>query len=51
MCSMWQFYAVQSAEISVIRTKLLLRILVVDAQPFQNLLEGLFDEHGSWDVR
>ncbi|KAI1795782.1 hypothetical protein LXA43DRAFT_1163651 [Ganoderma leucocontextum] len=48
---MWQFYAVQAAEISIIRTKLLLRILVVDSQPFQSLLETLFDKRGSWEVR
>lgn len=49
--SMWQFYAVQAAEVSVIRTKLLLRILVVDSQPFQSLLESLFDKRGRWEVR
>lgn len=48
---MWRFYAVQAAEVSVIRTKLLLRILVVDSQPFQSLLESLFDKRGRWEVR
>ncbi len=48
---MWQFYAVQDAEISITRTRLLLRILVVDAQPFQSLLDSLFDKRGSWEVR
>ncbi|KAI0670290.1 hypothetical protein C8Q78DRAFT_114403 [Trametes maxima] len=48
---MWQFYAVQDAQISTIRTGLLLRTLVVDSQPFQALLEHLFDEGGSWELR
>ncbi|KAI0780831.1 hypothetical protein BD413DRAFT_500442 [Trametes elegans] len=48
---MWQLYAVQVPEISTIRISLLLRTLVVDAQPFQALLESLFEQGGSWEVR
>ncbi|CDO71214.1 hypothetical protein BN946_scf184863.g9 [Trametes cinnabarina] len=48
---MWQFYAVQAPEISTIRTRLLLRFLVVDSQPFQALLESLFAEDGNWQGR
>ncbi|KAI0324520.1 hypothetical protein GY45DRAFT_1288775 [Cubamyces sp. BRFM 1775] len=47
----WQFYAVQSPEISTIRISLLLRILVVDAQPFQALLQSLFAEDSNWEIR
>ncbi|TBU65728.1 hypothetical protein BD310DRAFT_803111 [Dichomitus squalens] len=47
----WHFYSVQAAEISTIRTGLLLRTLVVDAQPLQTLLESLFEMRGSWEVR
>ncbi|TFK89146.1 hypothetical protein K466DRAFT_545801 [Polyporus arcularius HHB13444] len=47
----WQFYAVQTAKISTIRTGVLLRVLVVDAQPFQSLLQHLFERFGSWELR
>lgn len=49
--SVWQFYAVQTARISTIRTGVLLRVLVVDAQPFQSLLQRLFEPFGSWELR
>ncbi|KAH9951250.1 hypothetical protein B0H21DRAFT_272251 [Amylocystis lapponica] len=48
---MWQFYAIQLPEISTMRTALLLRILAVDAQPFQALLHELFEVKDDWDVR
>ncbi|KAI0362213.1 hypothetical protein OH77DRAFT_1416438 [Trametes cingulata] len=48
---MWQFYAVQDSQISTLRTGLLLRTLVVDSQPFQALLQNLFEEGGSWEIR
>ncbi|KAI8998560.1 hypothetical protein BD414DRAFT_519687 [Trametes punicea] len=47
----WQFYASQAPDISTIRTSLLLRILVVDSQPFQALLHSLFVVGGSWETR
>ncbi|KAH9856975.1 hypothetical protein C2E23DRAFT_892456 [Lenzites betulinus] len=52
ICScVWQFYAVQDARISTIRTGLLLRSLVVDPQPFQYLMRSLFKEGSNWTAR
>ncbi|GBE81969.1 hypothetical protein SCP_0403450 [Sparassis crispa] len=48
---MWQFYAIQHHDISTIRTSLLLRVLVVDPQPFQALLEEWFQVDISWELR
>ncbi|KAI0831397.1 hypothetical protein BC628DRAFT_1312212 [Trametes gibbosa] len=47
----WQFYAVQDAQISTIRTSLLLRSLVVDPQPFQALMQKLFEKGRNWEAR
>lgn len=49
--SIWQFYAIQAPEISRLRTTLLLRVLVVDAQPFQALLQDLFEFSSAWEAR
>ena len=49
--SMWQFYATQVSEISAIRTSLLLRVLSVDAQPFQTLLQSLLEFGDNWEAR
>ncbi|OBZ75571.1 hypothetical protein A0H81_04216 [Grifola frondosa] len=48
---MWQFYAIQLHEISSIRTTILLRVLVVDVQPFAALLHDLFKRDGDWEIR
>ncbi|KAI0748219.1 hypothetical protein C8Q80DRAFT_1104066 [Daedaleopsis nitida] len=47
----WQLYTVQASEISTIRTRILLRILAVDTQPFQALLQSIFEVHGAWEAR
>ncbi|KAH9946036.1 uncharacterized protein BXZ73DRAFT_86240 [Epithele typhae] len=47
----WQFYGVQASQISTIRTSLLLRVLVVDPQPMQLLLQDTFEFKGNWEAR
>ncbi|KAI0928528.1 hypothetical protein AcW1_005746 [Taiwanofungus camphoratus] len=47
---MWQFYAIQLPGISTTRTALLLRVLVVDPQPFETLLHELFQANNHWEV-
>ncbi|KAH7926319.1 hypothetical protein BV22DRAFT_1063234 [Leucogyrophana mollusca] len=51
LCScVWQFYEIQHHDISSIRTSLLLRVLVVDPQPFQSLLDRQLHSN-SWESR
>jgi len=40
--SAWEFYDIQNHEISDIRTNFLLRTLVVDSEPFQDVLRQSF---------
>ncbi|KAI0093920.1 hypothetical protein BDY19DRAFT_989447 [Irpex rosettiformis] len=47
----WESYAIQLPELSLIRTSLLVRVLAIDAQPFQSLLEDLFRGHTDWESR
>ncbi|KAF9464728.1 hypothetical protein BDZ94DRAFT_1255766 [Collybia nuda] len=47
----WNFYHVQHHEISSIRTSFLLRTLVVDSQPFQEVLHGCFSSNKDWQQR
>ena len=49
--SAWEFYEIQRPEISAIRMTFLLRVLVVDVQPFQILLEEVFGPKGNWQGR
>ncbi|KAH7914698.1 hypothetical protein BJ138DRAFT_1143394 [Hygrophoropsis aurantiaca] len=51
LCScVWKFYEIQHHDISSLRTSLLLRVLVVDPQPFQMLLDRQLHS-GSWESR
>ncbi|KAF7976726.1 hypothetical protein HWV62_5909 [Athelia sp. TMB] len=47
----WEFYEIQRPEISAIRMTFLLRVLVVDVQPFQILLGEVFGPKGNWQGR
>jgi hypothetical protein len=49
--SAWEVYDIQHNELSSVRSSFLLRILVVDSQPFQLLMEDLFQPGGSWERR
>jgi hypothetical protein len=49
--SAWRFYDVQQHEISSIRTSFLLRTLVVDSQPFQEVLQSCFSTGNDWEQR
>lgn len=49
--SMWSFYGIELSDVSVTRAALLLRILVVDSQPFQNLLMKQFEGQNDWQLR
>ena len=50
MSSAWQFYGIEMTAVSAIRTSFLLRVLVVDVQPFQMLLTDLLEDE-EWQVR
>ncbi|KAJ7285806.1 hypothetical protein C8J57DRAFT_1431486 [Mycena rebaudengoi] len=47
----WQFYDIQKHEISAIRTSFLLRTVVVDSQPLQELLHDWLLPTGQWELR
>ncbi|KAF8077923.1 hypothetical protein FPV67DRAFT_1403007 [Lyophyllum atratum] len=47
----WQIYEIQSPELSGLRAHFLLRILVVDSEPFQDILETWFLPTSSWERR
>ncbi|KAJ7109404.1 hypothetical protein C8R44DRAFT_286771 [Mycena epipterygia] len=47
----WQFYDIQRHEISAIRTTFLLRTVVVDSQPLQELLHDWLLPAGPWEIR
>ncbi|KAG5220464.1 Protein kinase delta type [Salix suchowensis] len=47
----WKAYAVQQFDISAIRPAFLLRTLVVDEEPFQALLDGLYQSSVDWKIR
>lgn len=49
--SAWHFYDIQHPELSSIRTSFLLRVLVVDSQPFQAQMHELFEVQDSWERR
>ncbi|EIN07352.1 hypothetical protein PUNSTDRAFT_144852 [Punctularia strigosozonata HHB-11173 SS5] len=48
---MWKFYAVQHHEISAIRMRLLLRILVADPAPFHLMLQDIYGSGSPWELR
>ncbi|KAJ7063344.1 hypothetical protein C8F01DRAFT_1132647 [Mycena amicta] len=47
----WQFYGIQRHEIYSIRTSFLLRVVLVDSQPFQELLHDWMLPTGQWELR
>ncbi|TCD71881.1 hypothetical protein EIP91_000013 [Steccherinum ochraceum] len=50
LCSCaWQFYGIDMTAVSSIRTSFLLRVLVVDVQPFQMLISDLL-ESDEWEI-
>lgn len=49
--SVWQFYGIDVPDVSVTRTSLLLRTLVVDPQPFQGLISELLSKTTDWAIR
>lgn len=48
---MWLFYGIEIQDVSVTRAALLLRVLVVDIQPFQALLSQQFQPRTEWQQR
>lgn len=48
---MWSFYGIELSDVSDTRAGLLLRVLVVDAQPFQTLLTKQFEGQDDWQLR
>jgi len=51
MTSAWQFYDIQRQDILSMRATFLLRILVVDSEPFQLLLRDYFQMNEAWESR
>lgn len=49
-CSAWQFYGIDVTAIGSIRASFLLRVLVVDVQPFQAIMVDLLESE-DWEVR
>ena len=48
--SIWDFYAVQIPELSLIRAALFVRVMAVDQQPLISLLQGCM-RHNDWEIR
>lgn len=49
--SIWQLYEVRHPSLSTVRAPLLLRVLVVDAVPFRELLTETFSAASTWESR
>jgi hypothetical protein len=50
--SAWHFYSqTQIPELNVLRIGFLLRLLIVDTKPFENLLEEILHKDSSWESR
>ncbi|KAG7092480.1 hypothetical protein E1B28_008832 [Marasmius oreades] len=49
--SAFLFYGIQRQELFALRFGFLLRVVVVDTQPFRELLENLFGSEGDWEFR
>ncbi|THH07445.1 hypothetical protein EW145_g3377 [Phellinidium pouzarii] len=47
----WRLYDMHISEVNDLRMTLLLRVLVVDARPFEQLLQRYLDEEGPWEAR
>lgn len=48
--SIWDFYAIQAPEISLIRAALFVRVMAVDQQPLSSLLL-VHLHHDNWEIR
>jgi hypothetical protein len=52
LASAWHFYSqTQIPELNVLRIGFLLRLLIVDTKPFENLLEEVLRKDSSWESR
>jgi hypothetical protein len=50
--SAWHFYSqTQIPELNVLRIGFLLRLLIVDTKPFENLLEEVLHKDSIWESR
>ncbi|KAL0071388.1 hypothetical protein AAF712_001245 [Marasmius tenuissimus] len=49
--SAFQFYGVQRQELLGLRFGFLLRVVIVDTQPFKEILERSFKQDGEWELR
>lgn len=49
--SAWRFYEIQSYELSSIRTMILIRTLIVDTQPFGELIKSNAIDSTDWELR
>jgi hypothetical protein len=49
--SAWSFYEMQSSHLSSICPNLLMRILVVDSQPLELLLQASLSSEARWQTR
>lgn len=49
--SAWEFYGVQRKELTAIRTGFLVRLLVVDVEPFQTIWKKDLSYDGPWETR
>ena len=50
--SAWHFYSqTQIPELNALRIGFLLRLLIVDTKPFENLLEEILHKDSSWESR
>ncbi|RXW20753.1 hypothetical protein EST38_g5104 [Candolleomyces aberdarensis] len=47
----WRFYGTQRQEIAAIRSQFLLRVIVVDSEPFQNLVNSSLNPDLHWERR
>ncbi|KAH8117558.1 hypothetical protein DFH11DRAFT_1504486 [Phellopilus nigrolimitatus] len=47
----WELYDIHAQDVNDLRTTLLLRILVVDTRPFEELLKQCFDAYNAWENR
>jgi hypothetical protein len=50
--SAWHFYSqTQIPELNALRIGFLLRLLIVDTKPFENLLEEVLHKYSTWENR
>ncbi|KAI5122947.1 hypothetical protein M0805_006828 [Coniferiporia weirii] len=47
----WDLYDMHAPEVNDLRATLLLRVLVADARPFEQLLQGYLDGETAWELR